>query len=131
MIAYESEMDGAESHVALVYGDVADEDEPLLVRVHTHCLAGEVFGETLCDCRALMDNALRMIAQAGRGALVYLHNGGRGFGMKATAQAVWCCIAERGETQGEGSGQMRSGSCDRPGWAGRYLLIWEYGGFGC
>jgi 3,4-dihydroxy 2-butanone 4-phosphate synthase/GTP cyclohydrolase II len=92
MIAYESEVDGAESHVALVYGDKlvdGQEDEPVLVRVHAHCLAGDVFGTTLCDCRALMDNSLRMIAEAGRGALIYLHNGTRGFGidrMSATGQ---------------------------------------------
>jgi len=98
MIAYESEVDGAESHVALVYGDSGDkaggetqlDDEPMLVRVHTHCLAGDVFGATLCDCRELVDNSLRMIAEAGRGALVYLHNGTRGFGIDrsiALAQA--------------------------------------------
>jgi 3,4-dihydroxy 2-butanone 4-phosphate synthase/GTP cyclohydrolase II len=85
MIAYESEVDGAESHVALVYGDQigkqAGESEPVLVRVHTHCLAGDVFGATLCDCRALVDNSLRMIAEQGQGALVYLHNGARGFGI--------------------------------------------------
>jgi 3,4-dihydroxy 2-butanone 4-phosphate synthase / GTP cyclohydrolase II len=82
MIAYESEVDGAESHVALVYGDIVEgqaNDEPVLVRVHTHCLAGDVFGATTCDCRALVDHSLRMIAEAGRGALVYLHNGARGF----------------------------------------------------
>jgi 3,4-dihydroxy 2-butanone 4-phosphate synthase/GTP cyclohydrolase II len=95
MIAYESEVNGAESHVALVYGSEigsqvsspADEQnnaEPVLVRVHTHCLAGDVFGATLCDCRALVDNSLRMIAEAGRGALVYLHNGARGFGIDRT-----------------------------------------------
>jgi 3,4-dihydroxy 2-butanone 4-phosphate synthase / GTP cyclohydrolase II len=87
MLAYESDVDGAESHVALVFGDDigrphADvQGEPLLVRVHTHCLAGDVFGSALCDCRALVDNSLRMIAEAGRGALVYLHNGARGFGI--------------------------------------------------
>ena len=94
MIAYESDVDGAESHVALVYGDEIGavphtqvEGDPLLVRVHTHCLAGDVFGTTLCDCRALVDNSLRMIAEAGRGALVYLHNGARGFGIDRTGQA--------------------------------------------
>lgn len=86
MIAYESEVDGAESHVALVYGEPASE-EPALVRVHAHCLAGDVFATTLCDCRALVDNSLRMIAQAGRGALVYLHNGTRGFGIDRMAEA--------------------------------------------
>jgi len=95
MIAYESEVDGAESHVALVYGDEIGvrphtqvEGEPLLVRVHTHCLAGEVFGATLCDCRALVDNSLRMIAEAGRGALVYLHNGSTGFGIDRTGASA-------------------------------------------
>jgi 3,4-dihydroxy 2-butanone 4-phosphate synthase/GTP cyclohydrolase II len=85
MIAYESEVDGTESHVALVYGDVGSGDQPVLVRVHTHCLAGDVFGTTLCDCRAVVENSLRMIAEAGRGALVYLHNGGRGFGIDRTS----------------------------------------------
>ena len=80
VIAYESEVDGGESHVALVYGDVRGE-EPVTVRVHTHCLAGDVFGTTLCDCRAVVENSLRMIAKAGRGALVYLHNGSAGFGI--------------------------------------------------
>jgi 3,4-dihydroxy 2-butanone 4-phosphate synthase/GTP cyclohydrolase II len=80
MIAYESEVEGGESHVALVYGDVTG-DEPVTVRVHTHCLAGDVFSTTLCDCRATVDNSLRMIAEAGRGALVYLHNGTKGFGI--------------------------------------------------
>ena len=86
MIAYESEVDGTESHVALVLGDVGPESgpEPVLVRVHTHCLAGDVFGTTLCDCRAVLEGSLRRIAQAGRGALVYLHNGGRGFGIDRT-----------------------------------------------
>jgi 3,4-dihydroxy 2-butanone 4-phosphate synthase/GTP cyclohydrolase II len=91
MIAYESEVDGAESHVALVYGEGLGEkqtDEPVLVRVHAHCLAGDVFGATTCDCRALVDNSLRMIAEAGRGALIYLHNGTRGFGIDRTAGSV-------------------------------------------
>jgi 3,4-dihydroxy 2-butanone 4-phosphate synthase/GTP cyclohydrolase II len=88
MIAYESDVDGSESHVALVYGIDGQIGgptgnpfgaEPVLVRVHTHCLAGDVFGATLCDCHELVDNSLRMIAQAGQGALIYLHNGARGF----------------------------------------------------
>jgi 3,4-dihydroxy 2-butanone 4-phosphate synthase/GTP cyclohydrolase II len=83
MIAYESEVEGGESHVALVYGDVTDKNngEPVTVRVHTHCLAGDVFSTTFCDCRAVVENSLRMIAEAGRGALVYLHNGSAGFGV--------------------------------------------------
>ena len=81
MIAYESEVDGGESHVALVYGDVADGDEPVLVRVHTHCLAGDVFGTPLCDCQQVVRRSLQMIFEAGRGALIYLHNNTKGFGI--------------------------------------------------
>jgi 3,4-dihydroxy 2-butanone 4-phosphate synthase/GTP cyclohydrolase II len=81
MIAYESEMNGGESHLALVRGDVAqtDSDAPVLVRVHSHCLAGEVFGSSLCDCGGTVQRSLRTIAEAGCGALIYLHNGSRGF----------------------------------------------------
>lgn len=90
MIAYESEVDGAESHVALVLGDpsTAHDSEPALVRVHTHCLAGDVFGATVCDCHAVVDASLRSIAEAGRGALIYLHNGTRGFGIDRSAVAA-------------------------------------------
>jgi 3,4-dihydroxy 2-butanone 4-phosphate synthase/GTP cyclohydrolase II len=98
MIAYESEVDGAESHVALVYGNRIDnqmgdeanepaESDARLVRVHTHCLTGDVFGATLCDCHALVENSLRMIAEAGEGALIYLHHGGRGFGIDRSGVA--------------------------------------------
>jgi len=87
MIAYESEVDGGESHVALVYGDVSGEDV-IPVRVHTHCLAGDVFGTTQCDCRAVIEASLRAIAKAGRGALVYLHNGTKGFGIEGEASGV-------------------------------------------
>ena len=96
MIAYESEVDGAESHVALVCGGEAGEQdggEPVLVRVHTHCLAGDVFGATLCDCHILVDNSLRMIAEAGKGALIYLHNGARGFGIDRTGTAAGGAVA--------------------------------------
>ncbi len=81
MIAYESEVDGGESHIALVRGDVANSNEPVLVRVHTHCLAGDVFGTPLCDCQQVVRHSLEMIAKAGRGALVYLHNNTKGFGI--------------------------------------------------
>jgi 3,4-dihydroxy 2-butanone 4-phosphate synthase/GTP cyclohydrolase II len=86
MIAYESEVDGGESHIALVRGDVASGDEPVLVRVHSHCLAGDVFSTTLCDCSNVMRQSLRMIAETGRGALVYLHNTSKGFGVDRTVQ---------------------------------------------
>ena len=94
MIAYESEVDGAESHVALVYGDIhSNRATPTLVRVHTHCLSGDVFGATLCDCRAVLDASLRTIAEAGSGALIYLHNGTRGFGIDRTGVRTDSAVA--------------------------------------
>ncbi len=92
MIAYESETEPAQSHVALVMGEVAQsgsetgpDADPVLVRVHSHCLAGEVFASTFCDCQVSVQRSLRAIAEAGRGALIYLHNGSRGFEIDRTA----------------------------------------------
>jgi 3,4-dihydroxy 2-butanone 4-phosphate synthase/GTP cyclohydrolase II len=80
MIAYSSDVDH-ELHVALVRGDVSGDSAggPPLVRVHSHCLTGDVFGSTSCDCRAIIDRSLAAIAQAERGVFVYLHHTGRGF----------------------------------------------------
>ena len=78
MIAFESQLDG-ESHVALVKGDVEHAATPVLVRMHSHCLAGDVFGGSLCDCQVVLDRSLEMIAQEGTGALIYLHQSSKGF----------------------------------------------------
>ena len=85
-IAYESDVEEGESHLALVMGDVSDAGgtDPVLVRVHTHCLAGGVFCQEGCECRLSVETALRAIAERGRGALIYLHNGSRGFGIDRT-----------------------------------------------
>ncbi|MGD0403133.1 MAG: 3,4-dihydroxy-2-butanone-4-phosphate synthase [Candidatus Acidiferrales bacterium] len=88
MIAYSSDVDH-ELHVALVRGDVSDDsaaDGPPLVRVHSHCLTGDVFGSTACDCRAVIDRSLAAIAQADRGVFVYLHHTGRGFQIDSREQ---------------------------------------------
>jgi 3,4-dihydroxy 2-butanone 4-phosphate synthase/GTP cyclohydrolase II len=77
--AYEDVITGA-THVALCWGDVADGD-PVLVRVHSECLTGDVFGSQRCDCRAQLDRAMTTIAEAGRGILVYLRQEGRGIGL--------------------------------------------------
>jgi GTP cyclohydrolase II len=69
---------GAE-HVALVKGDVAGHDVP--VRVHSECLTSEVLGSLKCDCRAQLDRALDLIAERGRGVLLYLRQEGRGIGL--------------------------------------------------
>src|ERR1700685_2767711 len=82
LIAYESEIDGGESHVALVRGDVETSQEPVLVRMHAHCLMGDVFGATGCECHATLEGSLRRISQEGRGALIYLHQTSQGFSIE-------------------------------------------------
>jgi GTP cyclohydrolase II len=67
-------------HLALTLGSI-DAPEPLLVRVHSECLTGEVFGSLKCDCRDQLDGALDRIADTGRGVLVYLRQEGRGIGL--------------------------------------------------
>ena len=77
MIAYSSDVD-SEVHVALVRGELAGDQAPL-VRVHSHCLTGDVFGSTDCDCNEIIDHSLETIAREDRGVFVYLHHTGRGF----------------------------------------------------
>lgn len=69
-----------EEHLALVYGDVKDK-ENILVRVHSECLTGDVFGSCRCDCGDQLHAAMRQIAEAGAGILVYLRQEGRGIGI--------------------------------------------------
>ncbi|MGA3127001.1 MAG: 3,4-dihydroxy-2-butanone-4-phosphate synthase [Candidatus Korobacteraceae bacterium] len=79
MIAYRSALDG-QSHVALVRGELhAPGAPPPLVRMHTHCLPGDVFGATWCECGAVLDQSLRRIAEENRGAIIYLHQTSLGF----------------------------------------------------
>src|SRR5581483_3468621 len=85
MIAYESDV-ARDSHVALVRGDVgSDPSRPVLVRMHSHCLAGDVFGATWCDCHAIVKRSLEMITEEGRGALIYLHQTSKGFSVEKVA----------------------------------------------
>jgi 3,4-dihydroxy 2-butanone 4-phosphate synthase/GTP cyclohydrolase II len=82
MIAYESEITG-DSHIAMVKGDVENAgDEPVLVRMHSHCLVGDVFGAKWCGCRDVIDAAMRRIAAEGRGALIYLHSTSKGYSVE-------------------------------------------------
>jgi len=78
-IAYENDVDGAQ-HVALVKGSWAP-DEAVLVRMHSKCLTGDVFGSERCDCGPQLHRALQMIEEAGKGVLVYLDQEGRGIGL--------------------------------------------------
>lgn len=86
VIAYESEVDGGDSHLALVRGEIGERNEPVLVRMHSHCLIGDVFGSTGCDCRATLEGSLEAIAAEGRGALIYLHQSAKGFSVEKAGE---------------------------------------------
>jgi 3,4-dihydroxy 2-butanone 4-phosphate synthase/GTP cyclohydrolase II len=82
MIAYASEING-DSHIAMVKGDVENtSDQPVLVRMHSHCLVGDVFGANWCGCRDVIDASMRRIAEEGRGALIYLHSASKGYSVE-------------------------------------------------
>jgi len=117
MIAYESQVQGGESHIALIRGDLCPDchaihsgpapapvanglhdasaasnktaeprptcPHPVLVRVHTRCTAGDVFAAD-CNCREILDQSMRIIAEAGCGVILYLHNTSRGFSIDHT-----------------------------------------------
>jgi 3,4-dihydroxy 2-butanone 4-phosphate synthase/GTP cyclohydrolase II len=78
-IAYRSEVDPFE-HVALIRGDISG-DQPALVRIHSQCLTGDVFGSLRCDCGDQLQQAFTQIGREGRGILVYLRQEGRGIGL--------------------------------------------------
>ena len=79
VIAYKSSTDPAE-HLAMVMGDVAT-DEPVLVRVHSQCLTGDVFHSKRCDCGEQIEMSMKRIAEEGRGVVLYMRQEGRGIGI--------------------------------------------------
>lgn len=78
-VGYSNVMDGKES-IALVKGDISP-DEPVLVRVHSECLTGDVFGSFRCDCGPQLHSALEQIEKEGKGVLLYMRQEGRGIGL--------------------------------------------------
>ncbi len=78
-ICYENSIN-KDVHLAMVYGDISG-DEPCLTRVHSQCLTGDVFGSQRCDCGEQLDHAMEMIAEQGRGVILYLSQEGRGIGL--------------------------------------------------
>jgi 3,4-dihydroxy 2-butanone 4-phosphate synthase/GTP cyclohydrolase II len=99
MIAYSSGVD-SETHVALVRGEPSG-DPPALVRVHSHCLTGDVFSAASCDCHEIMRASLQAIAAENRGVLVYLHQTGRGFGIGASPDGSDAGMGVSPETPGD------------------------------
>jgi 3,4-dihydroxy 2-butanone 4-phosphate synthase / GTP cyclohydrolase II len=79
IIGYQNDVDRAE-HVALVYGEVAGQKD-ILVRMHSKCLTGDVFGSRRCDCGSQLQRAMELVAREGRGVIVYLDQEGRGIGL--------------------------------------------------
>jgi 3,4-dihydroxy 2-butanone 4-phosphate synthase/GTP cyclohydrolase II len=79
VVGYQNDVDKRE-HIALVMGDVESADD-VLVRVHSKCLTGDVFGSERCDCRIQLQSAMRHVAGEGRGVIVYLDQEGRGIGL--------------------------------------------------
>lgn len=79
MIAYTDKNSG-EEHLAIIKGEW-QEDQPVLVRVHSSCMTGDIFGSCRCDCGPQLHEAMRMIEEEGKGAIVYMNQEGRGIGM--------------------------------------------------
>lgn len=85
-IVFQSDVDGLE-HVALVKGEIGDGREPILVRVHSSCLTGDVFSSRRCDCGPQLHAAMERIDREGRGVLLYMNQEGRGIGLTAKIKA--------------------------------------------
>lgn len=79
IIVYQNDVDKQE-HVALIKGEI-NPDEPVMVRVHSECLTGDVFGSSRCDCGAQLHAAMRMVDQEGKGVVLYMRQEGRGIGL--------------------------------------------------
>jgi 3,4-dihydroxy 2-butanone 4-phosphate synthase / GTP cyclohydrolase II len=80
VIGYKNDVDSHE-HVALVFGDVSDNNDSVLVRMHSRCLTGDVFHSLRCDCGWQLHTAMQKISAEGRGVIVYLDQEGRGIGL--------------------------------------------------
>ncbi len=80
LIPFRQKDNGLE-HIALLKGDIAGSDDPVLVRVHSSCATGDIFASQRCDCGEQLHNAMRMIEKEGRGCVLYLNQEGRGIGL--------------------------------------------------
>ncbi|MBP5731502.1 MAG: GTP cyclohydrolase II, partial [Bacteroidaceae bacterium] len=85
LIPFRQKSNGLE-HIALIKGEW-QEDEPILVRVHSSCMTGDIFGSKRCDCGEQLHRAMQMIDQAGKGVVLYLNQEGRGIGLMAKIAA--------------------------------------------
>ncbi|MDA1073571.1 MAG: GTP cyclohydrolase II [Proteobacteria bacterium] len=80
---------GAEPHMVLLYGNPADHSRTPLVRIHSECLTGDVFGSVRCDCGEQLDKSMALIAERGCGVVIYLRQEGRGIGIENKLKAYY------------------------------------------
>ena len=93
LTVYENDVDDT-LHIALVKGEIRPEDE-VLVRVHSECVTGDLFGSERCDCGDQLHTAMKMVEQEGKGVIVYMHQEGRGIGLVNKIKAY--ALQEQGQ----------------------------------